>query len=87
MRESKSAFSDPEVTCSITYFRRNFDWLPESIKRLETHGLPLQESTDRMKNASEKLSVVNGEAGERVSTKLQAVLKRNTGFSAFISVC
>jgi hypothetical protein len=33
------------------------------IKRLETHGLPLQESMDIMKNA--------GQAGESVSTKLQ----------------
>jgi hypothetical protein len=36
-----------------------------------------------MKNASEKLNVVKGEAGESVSTKLQAVLKRNPGFSTF----
>jgi hypothetical protein len=35
---------------------------------------------DIMKNASEKLSVVKGEAVESVSTKLQAVLKRNSGF-------
>jgi hypothetical protein len=42
---------------------------------------------DIMKNASEKFSVVKGEAGESVSTKLQAVLKRNPGFSTFTSVC
>jgi hypothetical protein len=33
------------------------------------------------------LSVVKGEAGESVSTKLQAVSKRNPGFSTFTSVC
>jgi hypothetical protein len=42
---------------------------------------------DIMKNTSEKLSVVKGEAGESVSTKLQAVLRRNPGFSTFTSVC
>jgi hypothetical protein len=42
---------------------------------------------DLMKNASEKLSVVKGEAGDSESTKLQAVLKRNHGFSTFTSVC
>jgi hypothetical protein len=42
---------------------------------------------DRMKNASEKLIVVKGEAGESVSTKLQVVLKRNPGFFTFTSVC
>jgi hypothetical protein len=30
---------------------------------------------------------VNGEAGESVASKLQAVLKRNPGFSTFTSVC
>jgi hypothetical protein len=34
-----------------------------------------------------QLIVVKGEAGESVSTKLQAVLKRNPGFSTFTSVC
>jgi hypothetical protein len=54
----------------------NFGWLPDDIKRLETQGLPLQESMDVMKNASGNLSDVRGEAGENVSTKLQAVLKK-----------
>jgi hypothetical protein len=67
--ESQTAFSDPEVVCSIAYIRSNFGWLPASIK------LPLQESMDIIKNESEKFSVVKAEAGEIVSTKLQAVLK------------
>jgi hypothetical protein len=41
---------------------------------------------DIMKNASEKLSVVRGEAGESVSTKLQMVLIENPGFFMFTSV-
>ncbi|PNF20455.1 hypothetical protein B7P43_G07698 [Cryptotermes secundus] len=46
----------------------------------------MQESMDLMKNASEKLSVVKGEAGESVSTKLQAVLERNSRFLTFTRV-
>jgi hypothetical protein len=42
---------------------------------------------DIMKNASEKIKVVKGKAGESVSTKMHAVLKRNPGFSTFTSVC
>jgi hypothetical protein len=56
-------------------------------ERLKTQGLPLQQSVNILKNESEKLSVVNGEAGEIVSTKLQAVLERNPGYSTFTSVC
>jgi hypothetical protein len=40
-----------------------------------------------MKNASEKVSVVKEEGGESMSTKFQAVLVRNLGFSTFTSVC
>jgi hypothetical protein len=39
-----------------------------------------------MINACEKLSVVKVEAGGSVSIKLQTVLRRNPGFSIFISV-
>jgi hypothetical protein len=35
---------------------------------------------DIMKNAKEELCVVKGQAGERMSTKLQGLLKRNPGF-------
>jgi hypothetical protein len=87
VRESQSAFSDLKVARSIAYIRSNFVWLPESIKRLEAQGFPLQESVDIMKNTSEKLSVVKGEAGESVTTKLQAVLNRNFEFSTITNVC
>jgi hypothetical protein len=82
VRESQSAFSDPEVACSVVYIRSNFGLLPESIKRLETQGRLLQESMGIMKKASEKLSV-----GESVATKLQVVLKRIPRFSTFSSIC
>jgi hypothetical protein len=70
--ESQSAFSYRKVACSIAYIRSNFGWLLESIKRLENQGLPLQEPMDIMKNASEKLNVVKGVAGESVYIKLKA---------------
>jgi hypothetical protein len=63
VHKSQNAFSEPKVACSTAYIRRNFGWLPESVQRLQTQGLPLQESMDIMKNASEKLRVVKGEAG------------------------
>jgi hypothetical protein len=40
-----------------------------------------------MKNSSEKLSVVEEETGESVSTKFEVVLKRNLEFLTFTSVC
>jgi hypothetical protein len=50
-------------------------------------GFPLQEFMDITKNESEKHSVGKGEAGESVFTKFQEVLRRNSEFSTFTSVC
>jgi hypothetical protein len=41
---------------------------------------------DIMKNGSKKQKLCDEEAGERVSTTLQVVLKRNPAFSTFTSV-
>jgi hypothetical protein len=79
VRESQSSFSDPKEACSIAYIRSDF-WLQESIKRLETQGLLLQNSMDIIKNANEELNVVKEEAGENVSIKLQAVLKETLDY-------
>jgi hypothetical protein len=38
VHESQSAFSDPNVACSIAYIQISFISLPESIKHLETQG-------------------------------------------------
>jgi hypothetical protein len=85
--ESQNAFSDPKVACSIAYIRSKFGWRLESVKRLETQEIPLQESMDTIKNASEKLSAVKEDVGVSVSTKLQAMLKGNPGFSTITSAC
>jgi hypothetical protein len=42
---------------------------------------------DILENAEVKLSAVRGETGEKVYRKFQAVLKRNPGYSTFMSVC
>jgi hypothetical protein len=60
VHESQNEFSNPKVACSIAYIRNNFGWLPQSIKHLDTQGLPLQESMDIMKNENEKFSVMKG---------------------------
>jgi hypothetical protein len=51
VRESQTAFSEPEIACSMAYVRSNFDWIPDNIKKLETTGLPLQESMGILENS------------------------------------
>jgi hypothetical protein len=52
-------YVNPKVH-SVLYgiYHSNFVWIAHSIKKLETTGLSLQESTDILKNAIVKLSVI-----------------------------
>lgn len=58
------------MVCSFACIQSNFDWLLESIKHIETRGLPPQESTDVTESASEKTSVMKRQSGEGASRKL-----------------
>jgi hypothetical protein len=75
VHESQNAFSNQKLACPIAYIRSNFGWLLKSIKRLETKGLPLQESMDVMKIASEKRNAVKWESGESVSHQVAGGVK------------
>jgi hypothetical protein len=50
VRESQTAFSEPEIACSMAYVRSNFGWIPDSINKLETTGISLQESMGILEN-------------------------------------
>jgi hypothetical protein len=54
--ESQTAFSEREIACSVAYVRSNFGWIPDSIKKLETTGLSVQESMGILENAEVKLN-------------------------------
>jgi Zn-dependent M32 family carboxypeptidase len=60
VHESQTAFNEPEIACSMAYVRSKFGWIPDSIKKLETTGLSLQESMDILENAEVKLGAVRG---------------------------
>lgn len=84
--ESLSAFNNSKVICSVSYIKTHFGWLPDSIKKLETAGLTLQEAIGIVEEAVNKLNAVQGEVGDKVSTKLNAVLNRNPGYSTLHTI-
>mgnify|MGYP000462808231 CR=1 FL=1 len=84
--ESLSAFNSSKVLSSVSYIASHFSWLPDSINKLETSGMPLQEAMGIMEDAVQKVSVVPGEVGGVVSTKLQSVLNKNPGYSNLLTL-
>lgn len=71
----------------FSFVYQNTFWLPDSIKKLETAGLTLQEAMGITEEPVNKLNAVQGEVGDKVSTKLNAVLNRNPGYSTLHTVC
>jgi hypothetical protein len=55
VRKPQTAFSEPKIACSMAYVHSNFCRIPDSIKKLETTGLSLQESMDILENAEVKV--------------------------------
>jgi hypothetical protein len=51
VHEYQTAFSEPKIACSMAYVRSDFGWIADSIKKLETTGLYLQESMGILENA------------------------------------
>lgn len=80
--ESLSAFNNSKVICSVSYIKTHFS----CIKKLETAGLTLQEAIGIVEEAVNKLNAVQGEVGDKVSTKLNAVLNRNPGYSTLHTI-
>ena len=84
--ESLLAFNSDKVLLSVSYIASHFSWLPNSIKKLETSGMVLQEAVKIMEDAVQKVSVVPGEVGSVVSTKMQSVLNKNPGYPTLVTL-
>ncbi len=59
----------------------NYDFLPESIRRLEERGLSLSEQLEILEDAAMRIRTVKGDTGERITNKLESILRNNTGLS------
>lgn len=56
------------------------------MKKLEIIGLPLTESTDLVTTVTENLKTVTGDYEEKVTHKMESVLKRNVHFSVLLKI-
>ena len=82
--DSALTTKNSKVFSSVSYIANHFSWLPDSIKKLETSCMPLQEAVGIMEDAVQVVSVVPGEVGGVVSTKLQSLLNNNPGYSNLV---
>lgn len=64
----------------LLYNIYNFGFIPLEIKKLETSGILLSESINKIKQIETTLSLAPNIIGETISNKLKNVLMKNNGF-------
>lgn len=74
------------LKCNLIHIKANFRSLPESIKLLETSGLPLKDSIKIVVDLQEKIQQSNSRIGKALQTKLKMVLEKNIGFETLNTI-
>lgn len=77
--KSQDAFQDAQVKSGLIFIKANYAKLPDAIENLESRGLSLVESTKIYNNAKLSIENVTGLMGQKVNTKLKAVINKNPG--------
>lgn len=86
VRQCKEAFEDSSIKKSIAIISTHFSYIPESIKRLETRGLTLNECIQVM----EKIRQMNTELPQvfpqKLREKFEYILRNNPGFETLCQI-
>lgn len=86
VREAKCTFDCDTVYRDINFIHTHYSSLSKTIKCLENRGAPLHESLQFITNTILSLNAVPGETGEKVKSKLDAVLDSNPGLKKIQSI-
>lgn len=78
--ESQTAFNDSTIKKNIAVICTNFSHIPESIKKLETHGLALNESIQTMNKIRYLNSTLPSTLPHKLKEKFENILNNNPGF-------
>lgn len=77
---------DGQLKSQIIFIASNFAFLAAAIKNLESGGQSLQDQIGIIRNTQIKISDVPGTTGRRVREKLDAALKKNSGFDVLCNI-
>lgn len=86
IKETQKILDDPSLETNLVFIHANYGYLPDTIEKLETQGLPLATSIEIVRNVCEKLSSVSGITGKLINDKFKNVLDKNKGFEVLQEV-
>ena len=71
---------------NLVFISANFEFLVDTISKLETSEMPLTESLEIVENATKQLERVPGDIGDLTNSKLKNILEENPGLNAIMSI-
>lgn len=80
IKETQKILDDPSLEANLVFIHANYGYLPDTIEKLETQGLPLATSIEIVRKVCDKLSSVSGITGKLINDKFKNVLDKNKGF-------
>lgn len=83
IRNSKQMFAISRIKTDLAYIKTNFSAIIPAIVKLETQGLPLNESVEIVESIRESLNSLRRKEFVR---KMDDVLRRNVGFKSLVII-
>ncbi|KAF4526936.1 hypothetical protein B566_EDAN015985 [Ephemera danica] len=84
--DAKSMIENDQLELDLINLSSCYGFLVESIRKLETRGLPLEESVTIIEDVRQRLGSVRGERGKQISTYFQNGLAKNPGYNTLKTV-
>lgn len=84
----KKCYEDKEVQLKqeLAFISANLHFIPNAIKKLETKGMPLSESTQIIQNISNDIEKLSGVYSAPLKSKFKGLIEKNEGFRDIMSI-
>jgi hypothetical protein len=86
IRNCIDIFKNKELRQNLAFLKSNYEFVCETITKLEKQGVPLVDSVNMVQKFKEETNSVRGAVGRVVSEKLDNVLNKNTGFGILCDI-
>lgn len=83
---AKKLLQDPTIARDIAFIKSHYVFLVPIINALESSGKPVYTQLGLIEEVTEKINLVPGYVGEKVSEKLKSVLQKNPGLTVLRTV-
>jgi hypothetical protein len=86
IKDCQTVLKNQEIKQNLAFLKANYKFVSTTIKKLESTGLTLVEAVEIINNFQIAVSRVPGRVGKIVTTKLNEVLSKNTGYKVLENI-